>query len=182
MELHQNHYYHIYNRSNNNEIAFKSSENYLYFLKKFQHYLSVDLDCLAYCLMPTHFHFLVFVKSEDDMRVKEKFGVLLSSYTKAINQRYARHGSLFQNHTKSRHIDNERYLMTLMTYIHQNPVRAGLVKKLEDWQYSSYGEYVGTTTGNLMKRDIINDYFSSVEEFKEFSSVPVEFVEKKYWI
>ena len=59
-------FYHVYNRTNNNEIAFKSNENYPYFLGKVEKYLPECLDIWAFCLMPTHFHFLVKVKEGFD--------------------------------------------------------------------------------------------------------------------
>ncbi|MGH2575336.1 MAG: transposase, partial [Ignavibacteria bacterium] len=55
-------YYHIYNRGNNREIIFYMDDNYKYFLKRFDKYLSIHLDVLAFCLLPNHFHFLVKVK------------------------------------------------------------------------------------------------------------------------
>ncbi len=202
MELHQNQYYHIYNRSNNSEIVFRDDENYRYFLDKYRHYFLEGLDTIAYCLMPTHFHFLVYVKpmphpsgvdglhlqggvhlpEEDALHLsselQKKFGVLLSSYTKAINQRYERHGSLFQQHTKSRLVNKESYLVTVMTYIHQNPVRAGLVKRLEDWEYSSYRDFIGMRDGTLPQERILADYFSGIEDFKRFSKTMLASVEE----
>jgi len=68
-------------------------------------------------------------------------GQLSRSYTKAINKRYKRHGSLFQHHTKAVWIHSDNYLTTAAAYIHQNPVVSGLVDKLEDWIYSSYQDY-----------------------------------------
>ncbi|HZY10361.1 MAG TPA: transposase [Bacteroidota bacterium] len=182
MELYQDHYYHLYNRSNNNEVVFKSLENYLYFLKNYRKYFEVDFDTIAYCLMPTHFHFLIIVKAEDTRRIKKNLGIFLSSYTKAVNLQFERHGSLFQQHSKSRHIDDERYLLTLVTYIHQNPVRAGLVTTLEDWEFSSYKDYMGMRNGSLPKTQLILTYFSSIEEFKEYSNVMLESIERKYWV
>jgi hypothetical protein len=96
MEIYPDKYYHIYNRTNNSEIAFRSSENYDFFLSKYRKYLGGMLDTLAYCLMPTHFHFLVIIRSEETDSIKNAVGIMLSSYTKAINKRYNRHGSLFQ--------------------------------------------------------------------------------------
>ena len=81
MHMFPNKYYHLYNRSNNNEILFKTTENYLYFLKKYRFYLEPLLDTLAYCLMPTHFHFLVYVKTVDTENINFKIGTFLSSYT-----------------------------------------------------------------------------------------------------
>ena len=63
MQFFENTYYHFYNRTNNEEALFRSDENYLYFLKKYRYYLDNFFDTIAYCLMPTHFHFLVKVKA-----------------------------------------------------------------------------------------------------------------------
>ena len=65
--LEPNAYYHIYNRGINSGQIFISEENYLFFLSKFDKYLSPVCDVLAYCLMPNHFHFLIRVKSEVDL-------------------------------------------------------------------------------------------------------------------
>jgi REP element-mobilizing transposase RayT len=170
MELYQGYYYHIYNRTNNKEIAFKSPENYLYFLKKYRDYLVSLIDTLAYCLMPTHFHFLVYIVSADISKIQKNIGIWLSSYTKAINKRYKRHGSLFQHHTKAVLINSDNYLTTAAAYIHQNPVVSGLVDKLEDWTYSSYQDYIGMRKGTLPKTEVIRNQFSSLEEFIAFSN------------
>ena len=181
MEIYPNKYYHIYNRSNNSEVAFRSSENYDFFLSKYRKYLGGMLDTLAYCLMPTHFHFLVIIRSEETDSIKNAVGVMLSSYTKAINKRYNRHGSLFQLHTKSKLIEQDDYLFTITAYIHQNPFRAGLVKKLEDWEYSSYREYLGLNKNNIVDTKILREYYSSIEEFKKFSEEMLSSVKEK-WI
>ena len=59
-------YYHLYNRSNNEEIVFRADENYVYFLKKYRSYLQHFVNTIAYCLMPTHFHFVVRVTTTDE--------------------------------------------------------------------------------------------------------------------
>jgi len=173
MELYQGCYYHIFNRSNNNEIVFKSSENYLYFLNKYRKYLGIMIETLAYCLMPTHFHFLVYIASEDISQIQRNIGIWLSSYTKAINKRYMRHGSLFQHHTKAVLISSDNHLLAATAYIHQNPVIAGLVDNLEDWTYSSYQDYIGMRNGTLPKIELIRTQFSSIEEFTKFSNLKI---------
>ena len=182
MEIYPNNYYHIYNRSNNAEIVFKTPENYNFFLSKYRNYLEKLLDTIAYCLMPTHFHFLVFIRSDETIGIKNAFGLLQSSFTKAINKRYQRNGSLFQLHTKAKLIDRDEYLLTLATYIHQNPIRSGLVKKLEEWEYSSYREYIELSNSEFIDKTILKNYFSSVEDFKRYSEEMLLSVEKKYWI
>jgi putative transposase len=133
MKFYENTYYHLFNRTNNEEALFRSEENYLYFLKKYRYYLDEFFETVGYCLMPTHFHFLVRVKEMRDKDVQHLGGVghmdreardkgighmendvdvsyqiskamqtLQSSYTKAINKRYDRHGSLFQAHYKAK--------------------------------------------------------------------------------
>jgi len=199
MTIYPDNYYHLYNRSNNNEIVFKTDDNYWYFLQKYKKYLESEFDTIAYCLMPTHFHSLIFVRpvnfennlnklSEIDfvenymLQTKKKIGRLLSSYTKAINKRFNRHGSLFQEHTKAIHVDDESYLLSLISYIHQNPVRAGLVKNLPDWEYSSYREYTGLRGEKYIKKELIHNYFSTMDEFKKHSEELLDNIREKYWV
>lgn len=194
MQLYPEQYYHIYNCSNNDEIVFKEEENYRYFLAKYRMNFENDFDTIAYCLMPTHFHFLIYVqpkKGPDGVHLGDglhlqpridlqmKFGTFLSAYTRAINKRYNRHGSLFQLHTKARAID-EGDIIVVLTYIHQNPVRAGLVKKIEDWDYSSYRDYAGLRRGTLPKQDIVWEIFATVHEFKEYSAEMLECDEETF--
>ena len=174
MDLFPDQYYHLFNRSNNNELVFKSEENYSYFLRKYLHYFQKDFDTIAYCLMPTHFHFLVMVNTKDTDGVRKDFGIFLGSYTKAINLRYHRHGSLFQKHTKAEHVDQEQYLITLLTYIHQNPLRAGLVRRLEDWPHSSFFDYAGLRSNTFLQTEPVKNYFPTVKDFRTFSNRLVE--------
>ena len=110
-------FYHIFNRGNNGENVFYEEHNYPYFLKKYDFYLSMFVDTHAYCLLPNHFHILIRVKSEKDIReaaksdlpdfrnlanltadriISERFRLLFLSYAKAINKEQKRRGSLFQ--------------------------------------------------------------------------------------
>lgn len=85
-----------------------------------------------------------------------RLGVLLSSNSQAINKQNCTTGSLFQQKTKAKCItsrdaqsgqnDCTTYLTTCMHYIHQNPLKADMVNHLEDWQYSSFQEYIGKDT------------------------------------
>lgn len=174
MELDPNKYYHLYNRSNNHELLFRNRDNYIYFLSKYRKYITPFVDTLAYCLMPDHFHFSVYVKSEDSILIKKSIVLLLSSFTKAINKSYSRVGSLFQQHTKTKLLVEDNYLLSVISYIHQNPLRKYLVSSLEEWEFSSYRDYVGLRDGNLINKTFIQNRFSSAEAFKLFSSTRVE--------
>jgi hypothetical protein len=124
--------------------------------------------------MPDHFHFSVLINSDDIVIIKKNIGIFLSSYTKAINKSLSRVGSLFQQHTKTKLIDSEKNLLSVIAYIHQNPKRKNLVSNLADWEFSSYQDYIGLRNGTLVDKSFIQNKFTSVEAFKLFSLTKVE--------
>jgi len=182
MDLETGQYYHLYNRSNGREQIFRCPENYYYFLKKYRERLEEKIVTYAYCLMPTHFHFLIKISTDDITMLKKTIGIQLASYTKAFNRSYNRNGSLFQQHTKAKLVDDEAYLITLVSYIHQNPIRSHLVKQLGDWPYSSYRDLAGLRNGTLASRALIGKYFSSNLDFITFSEQNISSVRSKYWV
>lgn len=113
---------------------------------------------VAYCLMPNHFHLMLQPQDDDLSHHMQLFGI---SYTKAINKRYDRVGALFQGQFRAKRIDRNEYLLHLSRYIHLNPVQAGLVKRPEDWAFSSYREYLGLRQGKLPKPDIVLAQFAA---------------------
>jgi hypothetical protein len=132
--------------------------------------------------MPTHFHFLVQIDTQNISDLKKQIGIFLSSYAKAFNNAFQRNGSLFQQHTKAKLVDDSNYLITLLTYIHQNPIRSKLVSKLKDWPFSSYPDLAGFRNGSLPDRKIVDAHFSSNKEFRKFSEKTISSVKSKYWI
>ena len=175
-------YYHFYNRSNNNETVFKEERNYRFFTGRYRLLMSELVTTLAYCLMPTHFHFIIKVEAKDSALLKKRVASLLSGYTKSINKEYLRHGSLFQPRSKAKEVDDESYLITLFSYVHQNPIRSNLVKRLEDWKYSSYRELAGYDRSSFVDEAFLKKYFTSPNEFRKYSEEIVTEVKKKYWI
>ncbi|MBM2814028.1 MAG: hypothetical protein HW421_790 [Ignavibacteria bacterium] len=185
MKFFENQYYHIYNRTNNDEALFNSKENYLYFLKKYRFYLDAYLETIAYCLMPTHFHFLVKVKnldkSSDDFQssddysktISNQIAILLRSYSRAFNNMWGRHGNLFNQKTNAKLIENVEYYIALATYIHQNPVRSKLVSKSEEWEFSSYQDYIELRKGSLPKKELLLGRYT-IEELKEITNKIIE--------
>src|SRR5574341_1106415 len=141
-------YYHIYNRGNNQEAIFFERENYTFFLRQVRKYFGREaVDIVAYCLMPNHYHLLVHLKVDDLGSMVQPFAL---SYTKAINKRFNRVGTLFQGPFKAIWVEREEYLLQLCRYIHLNPVKAGLVARAEDWEFSSYRDYVGLRDDGLI--------------------------------
>ena len=152
MHFEGNTIYHIYNRSYNKKVFYKDA-NYAFFLNKLKTLRDL-CEVLAYCLMPDHFHLLVYVPQNSGATrltaqsgltgiqvLSRKVGTILSSYTQAINKQEKRSGSLFQPKTKAKDVSSNHYAFNCFHYIHQNPVKAGLVNKIEDWRYSSFKEY-----------------------------------------
>lgn len=88
--------------------------------------------------------------------LKDGFRQLLSSYAQAINQQEGRSGSLFRQKTKAKLQENtdERYPFSCFHYIHQNPLHAKLVGKMEDWEFSSFRDYVGIRKGSLCDQEL----------------------------
>jgi REP element-mobilizing transposase RayT len=139
--------YHIYNRGHNCQPIFFERDNYIHFLRLMHHHLVGEtLDLLAYCLMPNHYHFLVQLKED---ALSPAMHRLIMAYSKAINRRYQRVGTLFQGPFRAIAITEISYLYHLVHYIHANPVKAHLVDHPKDWEFSSYPEYANLRNGKL---------------------------------
>ena len=168
--------YHIYNRGHNRERIFFERENYLFFLRRMRAHLVPVLDIVSYCLMPTHYHLMAQVKTQTSEVSEDLGGLAVStammrfsvSYTKAINKRYSRVGALFQGAFQAKHVDGDEYLVHLSRYIHLNPVMTSLVERPEEWEFSSYPEYIGLRNGALPRPEIILSQFPSPEAYREF--------------
>ena len=158
-------YYHLFNRGNQKENIFFEKENYYYFIKKFRFYIEKYVEILCYCLMPNHYHFLL--KPFDD-KFSKKMQNFTISYVKSINKKYKRVGHLFQGNFKAKLVEDNNVLLHLTRYIHLNPVHANLVRISEDWEFSSYREYIGQKKGKLPQPDFILSQFTDPDEYKEF--------------
>jgi putative transposase len=159
--------YHLYNRGVNRQPIFFCAENWGYFIKRLRRYFQPErVDILAYCLMPTHYHLMVYLKTDDlSAGVMQPFGV---SYTKAINRQQGRVGPLFQGPFQAAWVDENSYMLHLSRYIHMNPVAAGLVTRPEDWAFSSYRDYIGLRDGTLPVPDVVLSQFPSRQTYRAF--------------
>jgi putative transposase len=158
-------HYHLYNRGVDRQLIFFSQDNRLFFLKQLRKHLCPKADVLAYCLMPNHYHLLIKVADEG---VSEAMQAFTTSYVKAVNRDQGRVGPLFQSRFEAVHVDREEYLLHLSRYIHRNPVEAGLVESPDQWEFSSYREYVGLRSGTLPKMDWIKTRFANCEDYRVF--------------
>ena len=169
-------FYHVYNRANGNEKLIHTDDNYLYFLKQWQKYISPIAETYAYCLLPNHFHFLIRIKDENSLAqfnpkgfenivgfISQKFSNLFNSYTKAFNKQNDRKGSLFSPIFKRKEIKNEDYLTTLICYIQRNPIHHKIQPSL-NWKYSSYNSILSTGQTNI-QRNYVLKWFNWKEKF-----------------
>ena len=165
--LRAGHYYHVFNRGVNRGAIFLRQENWHFFFKRMRDFfLPEKVEVIAYCLMPNHYHLMVFLKDDDfGSKVMQPFMV---SYTKAVNKQNQRVGPLFQGPFHAKLVKDDSHLLRLSRYIHSNPVRAKLVEKPEDWVYSSYQDYLGLRQGRLSKPDVILEQFSSIDDYRKF--------------
>ncbi len=91
----------------------------------------------AYCLMGNHVHLLMRT-DENDEPMGQIFRRICAQYVYWYNGKYERVGHLFQDRFRSEPIENDAYLLSVLRYIHQNPVKAGMVHDMADYPYSSY--------------------------------------------
>lgn len=159
--------YHVMLRGNNKQVIFEGRKDYL----KFQNFLfqkchPQDSDhnplvpcCViyAYCLMPNHVHLLIQEKEE---KISDVIKWITISYAQYYNIKYGHSGHLFQGRFRSENVEDWDYFVTLLRYIHQNPVAGGLVGKVRDYNWSSWWEYENNpacqipfcSTGSVLSR------------------------------
>ena len=167
MVFSQNELYHVYNRGNNKQRIFFNEKNYIYFLKKVRKFILPYCEILSYCLMPNHFHFLIYaveqtirnklIGRQEKNVLSEGIRNLLQTYSKGINKQNNSTGSLFQQTTKAKIISSIDHGVRCLHYIHQNPVKAKLVRKIEDWPYSSFSDFIGKRNGTLCNKKLAFD-------------------------
>ncbi len=200
MDFEKGHIYHIYNQGNNRQKIFFNRENYLFFLSKIKKHILPYADIFAWCLMPNHFHLMVLVnkieiRSHNSQGVtwshpltkprslNNSIGIMLRSYTRAINKQEKRSGSLFRETTKAEcltctkesppswfmnngtaqiniSLPEKQYPQLCFNYIHLNPVRAGLVKNIDDWEFSSAKDYFGLRDGKIINNNKANEFLN----------------------
>jgi len=196
MKFFQENLYHVYNRGNLSNPIFFDEENYLFFLKKMKIHLSPYCEILAWCLMPNHFHWMIYVKnhteseshdslpnSEPVVELNKSIGILLRSYTRAVNKKYKKQGSLFQQKTKSKDLNDDftsrdDYPLTCFLYIHQNPLRSGLENQLGEWEFSSCKDFTGVRNGKLCNLELARELLDLPDNSRLFHKLSRRTIDK----
>jgi len=144
--------YHVYNRGVNREVLFKEERNYDHFLKLVQRHILSVADIYAYCLLRNHFHLLVRVRMQNEIKRSaprplwrippgRAFGNCFNAYAKAVNAAYSRTGCLFERPFKRKVVSSPDYFRQLVVYIHRNPEKHGVAGRFFEWPYSSFERY-----------------------------------------
>ncbi len=134
--------YHVMLRGINRQPIFQDDEDNRKFLDVLRHYKTVSgYELYAYCLMGNHIHLLIKEGTEE---LSQVFKRIAGKYVYWYNCKYQRVGHLFQDRFKSEPVEDDRYFLTVLRYIHLNPVKANLVARPEAWRFSSFEEYMGT--------------------------------------
>lgn len=132
--------YHIMLRGINRQQIFEDEEDCRRFLETLSKYKQqCGYEIFAYCLMGNHVHILLKEGKENLTLMLKR---IAGSYVYWYNWKYHRSGHLFQDRFKSEPVDDDAYFLTVLRYIHQNPVKAGLCKSVDAYRFSSYNEYV----------------------------------------
>ena len=162
-------YYHIYNRGVGKADIFWSKKDYAKLLEKYFYYLFISVNTYSYCLLKNHFHFLIRVRTISEQErmfesVKENYSTgsfygdnysefnplsvstqfrhLFNSYTRFINTKLGRSGTLFEGTFKRIRINDEDHFNHMVCYIHRNPIHHRITKNYREYPYSSYKYFV----------------------------------------
>jgi REP element-mobilizing transposase RayT len=169
--------YHIVFRGVNHCHLFEASDDFEKMLEMLASIKAgLAFEVFSYVLMSNHVHLLIKENTPGDVSTIMK--KLLGPYAVWFNRKYQRSGALIANRYKSECVEDEGYLLTLVRYIHQNPLEAGAVIRPEDYQWSSYNDYIdgrGSLVDTAFVLGVLPDKPSkAVEELVAFQSISEE--------
>lgn len=189
-------FYHIFNRGSEKRNIYTKPRDYRRFQQTFYYYQFLGLkpsfskfsksdlnsfklnpenklvEIICYSLMPNHFHILV--KQLKDNGISVFLSQISNSYTKYFNTKYTRVGPLLQGAFKAVRIETSEQLIHVSRYIHINSTVSGLVQNPEDYEWSSYPEYVSNQQRFCKIEEILN-LFSSPLEYREFVEAQIDY-------
>jgi len=152
-------FFHIMSQGINKSFIFKQKylkKEYLYLIKKFSKEFNIII--IAYCIMDNHAHLLLY--SDSISNISSYMQKINSSFAKYYNYKNNRVGYVFRDRFLSEYIKDEKQLYTCIKYIHMNPVKAKIVKNEQDYEFSSYKDYLynkGIFSSELLNLVFYND-------------------------
>jgi REP element-mobilizing transposase RayT len=163
--------YHIIQRGNNKECIFSNNLHKNYFISKMEEFKeTMNFDVYGYVIMDNHYHIVLRRHEKKLSSIMQK---LNNDYSKYYNNFYNRTGHVFQGRYKGILVRDEKYLLSLLRYVHQNPVRANICKNVFNYYWSSDPYYRRNLHRQLVDIDLILNIFSSdrktaIEEYCKF--------------
>ena len=165
-------YFHIYNKGINGQKTFQNAQYYEFFLQKYKYYLNRDVDTLAFCLLPNHFHFLIKTrpskKANYNLTISNQFRKLCICYAHFYNRQANRIGNLCFRHFRRVIIEDDDYLRYLFFYIHFNPQKHRIISDFRLFQYSSYNLMYEKRQFFIAKDKVLGLFDGCIENFEEF--------------
>jgi len=181
-------HYHVFNRGNGKQKIFLDDEDYQNFLYLLRESLGLldsrrapsalrqgryqrkqlpenSFTLICYCLMPNHFHLVI--RQNREIPVSKLILKICTSYSKRFNKKYDRVGHLFGVQFKAVTVNSDSQLLWLSAYIHQNPKVAN-ISSLNDYQWSSYPDYIGQRQETLCARENILGQFKELKLYQDF--------------
>ncbi|MDW7738698.1 MAG: transposase [Bacillota bacterium] len=164
--------YHIIMRGINRQKIFIEDEDRYRFMQTIKFYKDKsDYQIFAYCLMDNHIHLLLKVGSEPLSQIMRR---VCGKFVYWYNLKYDRTGYLFQDRFKSEPVEDDTYFLTVVRYIHQNPLKAGIVKDIERYKWSSYNSYF--ERDSIIDTEFVLNIFSrnrdiALTEFAKFNKL-----------
>ena len=157
-----NGYYHIVNRGVEQRVVFKDVDDYAYFEELMCFYAkSYGVNIHNHCLMSNHYHILLEITQENLSKFMRQLNMNYAIY---FNKKYKRVGHLWQGRFKSWFVTDESYLYTLMIYIEQNPLKAGMVKNIEAYPYNSCHYFLSDEIPECLKNAWITQNYEGDKE------------------
>ena len=170
--------YHIMVRGIDKRNIFIDDQDRAKFLEKvFKAKKTAGFELYGYCLMDNHVHLLM--KEKEDIGTSMKR--ITVGYVQWHNIKHERTGHLFQNRYRSEPVQSESYLLNVLRYIHQNPVKANIINSPGAYEWSSYNQYIRSFNSQetFIDDEMIKAYFSDERDFEDFMNISVsdEFLE-----
>ncbi len=164
--------YHVLNRGNGKQTVFHKEKDYSAFLELMKKAKErVPIKFFAYCLMPNHYHFVLKPLRADHL--SKWIHWLTTVHAGRYHHHFQTSGHIWQDRFKNILVQDDHHFSTVLKYTERNPVRAGIVKYLCDWPWSSYQEHIGKKSIDLLDARPIN----LQRDWEEFLNTPLKTTE-----
>ncbi|MBP1924539.1 REP element-mobilizing transposase RayT [Sedimentibacter acidaminivorans] len=163
--------YHIMTRGINKEQIFKKEINKVKILEIIKILKEdVQFDAIAYCIMDNHIHLLIKAEENELRTLMKKLNV---KYAMHYNSAEKRNGHVFQDRFRSEAVEDDKYMLGAIRYIHNNPVKVGIVKNVLEYQWSSAKDYINQKSEIISYKYLneVMDLFKNNDEFIAFHDI-----------